>query len=90
MDIFELKKYLDPRSNFNGDDLYVTMRYYGPKIDIYSLKEEPLKICPHGSNDDYNFDNQIYSYFGNGNNEEPSLILTNSDGSNSNRFFYQQ
>ena len=87
--IFEIKDYKDDRTSFNKGKLYITQRYYGKSIDVSSLKVSEPKVCPHGSCDDYNQDSVITSFYGDGNNKEPSILLENSDGTYVNRFFFK-
>lgn len=86
--IFEIKDYCYEYGVSRGDKIIV-QRYYGLKKDFNSLKNSKALLCPHGSCQDYNFDFNISSSFGDGNNSEFSLLILNSDNTFVNRFFYK-
>lgn len=86
--VLEVKPYLDERTDFYKDRSFVTLRYYGKKTNQTFEPSKPL-INVTGSNDDYNIDYLISSSNGNGNNEEPLVLIENTDGTIVNRFFYK-
>lgn len=89
--IFEIKPFIFDDPAFNSEDKkIITQRYYGPKKDLGVLSIEKSLMNPGGSNYDYNDNNLIYSYFGDGNNNETSLLILNSDNSYTNRFYYKE
>ena len=89
--VFEIKPFIYDDPHFNSEDKkLITQRYYGPKKDLRGLKASDNKMNNPGSNRDYNNDNLIYSYFGDGNNNETSLLILNSDNSYTNRFYFKE
>ncbi|MBO6280307.1 MAG: alpha-galactosidase [Bacilli bacterium] len=89
--VFEIKDYIydDPSFNEEGNKL-ITQRYYGPKSRYKEIKPEESKMNPFGACYDYDSNNLIYSYFGNGNNSDTSLLILNSDNSFTNRFYFRE
>lgn len=67
---------------------FVTQRYYGNKINQPFDSREPL-LQIFGSNLDFNRDYLISSSFGDCNNLEPSLIISN-DNTYTHRFFFKE
>ena len=88
--IFEIKKHADVRSTFNQDKFYVSQRYYGPLKDVPVLNPTSPLVGTSGSNDDYNLDFLITNTFGDGNQNNPSIIIDSEIESFTNRFYFKE
>ena len=88
--IFEIKPFNDAYSDFHKGKLYITQKYYGKKIDLDSLEISKPLVNQRGSNEEYNIDFLISSSVGNGNNNEPSIILDLKEETYTCRFFYEK
>lgn len=86
--IFEIKKHTDLRSTFQSDKYYIAQKFYGLKKDKPTLVASKPLVCISGSNSDYNIDQLITSSVGDGNQNEPSVLIDSEVESFTNRFYY--
>ncbi|MCQ2787336.1 MAG: hypothetical protein MJ199_02955, partial [Bacilli bacterium] len=86
--IFEIKKHIDLRSTFQSDKYYIAQKFYGLKKDKPTLVASKPLICVSGSNSDYNIDQLITASVGDGNQNEPSVLIDSEVESYTNRFYY--
>ena len=87
--VFEIKPFVDIRSNFHKGKSYIIQRYYGKKINLDNLEASVPQINIGGSNEDYIVDFRISSSVGDGNNSEPFTILDINEETYTCRFYYK-
>lgn len=91
--VFEIKRYYFDNVEYNNQHpelRYIIQRYYGPKKDMIELTPSICVAPPAGSTWDFMKDPLISSSFGNGNNTEVSVLISNSDNSFTNRFLFKE
>lgn len=87
--IIEIKSFEDPHDSFELGRNFITLFYYGLKNNAPTFIPSKAKLSVSGSSNDFSYDLNMTNTFGDCNNVEGSLLISNVDGSYVNRFFYK-